>query len=746
MTKIKGEPPDKYKCIKLPLSKIFKSTDKKDKNYNVHFEHSQNITNIIFDSVLRTNKIIRKTYLLIKLYILDCYQTNFEVPYIDEEFIVLCIQTLNSKAYKPKEKNIVLFNKLKSLYSFKAEDGTNLTQILNYKKTTILTMIENNIKNNFFNYIRRYINAYFYSLYKDDLENKVIDKKTLKRELKKVKDDLIFDTLNSNIKYHSWIKEYKSKILPLLDSEITEDNNYSFDIKVNPQKYLKHMIWMNIELESLDKKLFQILPLQNSMIPTYIDIDTNSIIELFITNGTNKYKDSITDSKKYLWNSIFKINQKLKGYSFDYNIATDGLTVSLRFIKNDFIESKQKRIKNMLDVRNKLSKMSEEEKEEYKINAAEKQLQLRKEKAKIETSCICGAVVKQSSLSSHKKSKKHKKYLEDNKIIENIEFPYITEVNEEELKSAKNRIYCDPGKSGLLTMIDDNNNFFRYSNKQRLKTTKRIEYNKYFEKYKTQKGISKIENELSEYNSKTCDLEKFKLFITKKLKINSKLETLYKDTKFRQYKFYSYINKKRSESKLLHTLKKKFGEDTIVIMGDWSIGKQMRNYISTPNLGLKRKINEKFKVYSIDEYNTSCINYRTEENVENLKVRDWYEKKILKKYKNEINKIEKITEEEKSIILTNKNKTRELHHVLTFKMENNRKGCINRDRNACLNMKKIYKYYIETGERPTVYCRPIKNTQPSVQNELLSSESLAGNIEGQLQFTGNVSNSVLQEL
>jgi len=743
MTKIKGDPPDKYKCIKLPLSKIFKSTDKKDKNYNVHNEHSQNITNIIFDAVLRTNKIIRKTYLLIKLYILDYYQTNFEVPYIDEEFIVLCIQTLNLKAYKPKEKNIVLFNKLKSLYSFKAEDGTNLTQILNYKKTTILTMIENNIKNNFFNYIRRYINAYFYSLYKDDLENKVIDKKTLKKELKKVKDDLIFDTLNSNIKYHSWIKEYKSKILPLLDSEISEDNNYSFDIKVNPQKYLKHMIWMNIEIESLDKKLFQILPLQNSMIPTYIDIDTNSIIELFITNGTNKYKDSITDSKKYLWNSIFKINQKLKGYSFDYNIATDGFTVSLRFIKNDLIESKQKRIKNMLDVRNKLSKMTEEEKEEYKINAAEKQLQLRKEKAKIKTSCICGAVVKQSSLSSHKKSKKHKKYLEDNKIIENIEFPYITEVNKDELICAKNRIYCDPGKSSLLTMVDDNNNFFRYSNKQRLKTTKRIEYNKYFEKYKNKKGISKIENELSEYNSKTCDLEKFRLFITKKLKINSKLEMLYKDTKFRQYKFYSYINRKRSESKLLHTIKKKFGEDTIVIMGDWSIGKQMRNYISTPNLGLKRKINEKFKVYSIDEYNTSCINYRTEENVENLKVRDWYENKVLKKYKN---KIEKITEEEKSIILTNKNKTRELHHVLTFKMENNRKGCINRDRNACLNMKKIYKYYIETGERPTVYCRPIKNAQPSVQSELLSSESFAGNIEGQFQCVGNVSQSVLHGL
>ena len=51
------------------------------------------------------------------------------------------------------------------------------------------------------------------------------------------------------------------------------------------------------------------------------------------------------------------------------------------------------------------------------------------------------------------------------------------------------------------------------------------------------------------------------------------------------------------------------------------------------------------------------------------------------------------------------NKKRELHSVLTFKMENNRKGCINRDKNACLNMRKIFNYYIETGKRPEIYSR-----------------------------------------
>jgi len=31
-------------------------------------------------------------------------------------------------------------------------------------------------------------------------------------------------------------------------------------------------------------------------------------------------------------------------------------------------------------------------------------------------------------------------------------------------------------------------------------------------------------------------------------------------------------------------------------------------------------------------------------------------------------------------------------------MENNRKGCINRDKNGCKNIQKVFNYYMETGE------------------------------------------------
>jgi hypothetical protein len=46
-----------------------------------------------------------------------------------------------------------------------------------------------------------------------------------------------------------------------------------------------------------------------------------------------------------------------------------------------------------------------------------------------------------------------------------------------------------------------------------------------------------------------------------------------------------------------------------------------------------------------------------------------------------------------------------MHSVLTYTMENNRTGCINRDLNAVLNMKEIGEAFLERKERPEVFCR-----------------------------------------
>ena len=56
------------------------------------------------------------------------------------------------------------------------------------------------------------------------------------------------------------------------------------------------------------------------------------------------------------------------------------------------------------------------------------------------------------------------------------------------------------------------------------------------------------------------------------------------------------------------------------------------------------------------------------------------------------------------------NNKKEIHPVLTYKLEKG-KGCINRDKNSCLNMMKIVRSLIEEKQRPEKYKR-IKKERP----------------------------------
>ena len=182
--------------------------------------------------------------------------------------------------------------------------------------------------------------------------------------------------------------------------------------------------------------------------------------------------------------------------------------------------------------------------------------------------------------------------------------------------------------------------------------------------------------------------------------MNNVLFPKYNKEIFRKYKWYAYINKTRTNNELVNNIKKKFGKESIIVMGDWSIGKSMRNYISTPNLGLKRKLNEHFKVYSVDEFRTSLLNWKTEEKSGNLSLPD-----------------------KKGVV-------REMHSILTYKMENKRLGCINRDKNSVKNIKKITEYFIEHRERPVKYRRGVKleNENKEKGNDH-TSQTLSSSIE-----------------
>lgn len=587
---------NKYQCLKLPLQKIlYKDCSMKD------------ILDKINDVVMRTNYITIKSYLILRLWVINKYHNNLIIPLITEEVIGISMKSVIKKSHGRtigKKSNLLLLDEFKKLHNFSLEDGLHLSQILNYNATTILTSIENNIKLNFINYIKRFVNSYFNNLYKDQIDKNKEFKNKLFKELQILKNDIINNTLKCDKKYHKWLNENRFKIVPE-----NYEKSYYYDLKVNPQKYLKYMIFMNIELEKIGGKMYQFFPLQTKIIPNHITIDTTTLVKLLIGKNLKYYVNDISLYKEYIWKEFFDIKKKYipTDYEFDYTIITDGYSASIRFIHKDFIEE-------------------------------------------------------------NKKGKSKKIILRKN---QQEEFFYIDEVLKEQLYG--NHIFIDPGKRSLLTMMDDDGKFLSYTNKQRITETKRLKYQALLQNYKDKLEITIKEEELTGYNSKSCDLIKFKEYIDKKLEINEQLYPLYQETKFRQYKWYYYLNIKRADDKMLNQIENKFGKDSIIIIGDWNIGKQMRNFISTPNISIKRVLKRRFPVFNIDEFRTSCLNYKTEERCNNLYLHK-----------------------------------RKIHSILTYQMENTRKGCINRDKNGCKNIQKIFKRYMKNGSRPKKYRRDYK--------------------------------------
>ena len=257
------KPPDKYNCIKIPFSKILIDDD----------EH--NNKNKIFNCIVRTNKITIKTYQLLRLWILQKYRKNETIPTITENTIKMAQKSIleSSAGPKPKGNNLELFNEFQKNHAFSLENGVNLSQILCYNATSILTAIENNIKCHYFDYIRRFINSFFKHKYEDEIKNKDF-KKQLFKDLNKLKNDLINNTATCDGKYHKWLNKNRNNIIP----KECHKNGYYYDIQIKPQKYLKHMIWMNIQLEKIDAKMFQFMPLRTDIIPKFTPIDTKSLI------------------------------------------------------------------------------------------------------------------------------------------------------------------------------------------------------------------------------------------------------------------------------------------------------------------------------------------------------------------------------------------------------------------------------------------------------------------------------------
>jgi hypothetical protein len=249
-----------------------------------------------------------------------------------------------------------------------------------------------------------------------------------------------------------------------------------------------------------------------------------------------------------IWQFFFRTERKLftkTGYSFHHMISTDGVGVSILFLRDDLVG---KRLPNI------------------------------------------------------KKGIFSELYVDELKDTSTLQTKKIVAID----PGKEDLIYCVDGSSKEANVFRYSQNQRRKETK--MKKYKNILFAMKTNKIKN-KTIIEYETELSKFNRKTLDITQFKKYVQEKNRINQILFGFYHKELFRKLKFGRYINAKRSEIKMISNFKKTFGntEEIVICIGDWEQKKQMK--FKEPTLGkgmrtLFRKHN--YQVFMVDEFRSSC--------------------------------------------------------------------------------------------------------------------------------------------
>jgi len=558
---IPKKPPEFFKSTKTSLKSILKHPDVNGKKIN--------------DVVQKAHRIVIHTLQFLKLYTL--YEmNNCTIPVIDKVLVmnvmkVVCGERITKRGKPPKQETVELKEKLTAFYEEHYKlytqpeklDYEYMSNVLAYLCVDIITMYENNIQSRYVDYVERYVNVVWKKKMLVEKIRKLFTTKKeresrircLEKELRKIKNDLLnvdnSTAYTSPRHYHQWITNQKIQILPTKAK--FQKQSIHYDLKCKPMDYFPCMIRMMRCVECDGETVSNVFPLRSAIAPGYIRLDTITLVHLLLrkeqgnkTEYTNKGNTKKHEDK--IWKFFFRTEKKVfrkNPYSFHHMISTDGIGVSVLFLREDLVG------KRLPNVPKGVSK-------ELYIDELDDYMPLRGKK-------IVGIDPGKDDLI----------YCVDGATKDANVFRYSQDQRRKETKMKK------------------------YNNIILGMKTKSI----------NGKTVTEHETELSHYNRKTLQISKFKEYIHAKNRMNSNLFDFYAKQLFRKLKFGKYINVKRNEQKMLRNFKTMYGgpDDTIICIGDWEQRKQMK--FKEPTLGkgirtLFRKNN--YKVFLVDEFRTSC--------------------------------------------------------------------------------------------------------------------------------------------
>ena len=280
---------------------------------------------------------------------------------------------------------------------------------------------------------------------------------------------------------------------------------------------------MNAYLEENKLKMFQPISLRTDVKDKYVTINTNALINMLPTlEHKKKYLDNIRLHQKDLWNKVFNMKKvKRKGFSFNYQISTDGHSVSVCIISTKDINKRDGVItKRVLARRNSQACLKDKTKEELHQIKNKKLEQMIDIKSKQKYDYKAKIKIANEKIKKMSKEKADKIKLETK--LRTNEFNYIEDLIKidshhqqlKELYDNNKMCYIDPGKRSPVTILRNDGKTYEYLTKRRLKETRRLKYNRMIDIKKRQtlldcKSIKKIEEDLTTTSGKSINEKTF---------------------------------------------------------------------------------------------------------------------------------------------------------------------------------------------------------------------------------------------
>ncbi|KAI8817094.1 uncharacterized protein EV422DRAFT_606826 [Fimicolochytrium jonesii] len=146
----------------------------------------------------------------------------------------------------------------------------------------------------------------------------------------------------------------------------------------------------------------------------------------------------------------------------------------------------------------------------------------------------------------------------------------------DELREAPNIVCIDPGKRDLLFCRDmEKERPFRYTSNQRAVETKSRFFQRDMTERKINAGVAEMESHIPSH--KSMKMEAFSALIVDHIHADPALDEFYQDEIQVARRFKAFSLRQKSESKLIKNMRRQYGKNFLVILGDWSdAGKTMR--------------------------------------------------------------------------------------------------------------------------------------------------------------------------